>query len=469
LIQRLFKVNRPKLSLFLILLLKDTDAKVLVFKYNDLCRQHPGNRSSIVCFRDDHYFCLCNMTIQHAQCLRFDPHSDKCQHCLSGGHCIRGNVQHEQDFLCLCPRCMFGSVCQFSTQLFSFTIDALIIKDVQIRQNLSIAAYVSVTSIAFLSRIFSNLCSLMVFSRKNPRKVGVGNYLLLVSIFNLISLLLLLAKIIHILLGSAGLLMNNLINVILCKSLSSFLSISVRVKYWLISIITVERLSLVIFPTKSIMKKPTVALVLSFVTILIVCGMHVHEMLHYTIISAIPQQINSSAILCATNFEHRSWSIYNHINVLIHHLVPFVIQVIVITFLIVWAAKSRARTVTTHTNSFSQILKKQFRTQKELYVTPVIIILATLPQMILTSSFACTELTNAWQRYTLLISYLFSFTPQICGFVLYVLPSSAYKAEFINTTTGRRLLHVKIINQSDGFKHSSLTIKRHETRIQRKK
>ena len=408
------------------------------------------------------------MTIQRAQYLRFDPHSDNCQHCLLGGQCIRGSIQKEQDFLCLCPRCMYGSVCQFSAQLFSFTLDGLIIKDIQVRQSVSIAVYILITSLVFLTGIFSNLCSLLVFSRKNPRLVGVGNYLLLVSIVNIISLSLLLAKTVHIVLGSAGFLLNNIINLILCKLLSSLLSISARVNYWLISLVTIERLSLVIFPTKTTIKKPSVALLLSLTTVLIACGMHIHEILHYIIIPADPQQINSNAILCVTNLYHRSWSVYNRANVLIHHLVPFLTQIISITLLIVWAGKSRARTVSNGTTSFSQILKKQFRTQKELYVIPAIIILAALPQMIITSSFACTELSNAGQRYALLISYLFSFTPQICGFIIFVLPSSSYKAEFSNTSIGRKLLRTKRIDQTISRTRSSLATKRQDIQIQRK-
>ncbi len=234
--------------------------------------------------------------------------------------------------------------------------------------------------------------------------------------------------------------MNNRINLICCKLFSSLLSITVRVNYWLISLITIERLCAVIFPTKSTIKKPNTAFVLSFITILILCGMHVHEFLYHIIINANPQQINSSAILCVTNFEDKIVSTYNYINVLIHHLVPFVIQIIAITLLIVWAAKSRAKTSTSRTNDFSQILRKQFQTQKELYITPSVIIFAALPQLIFTSSFVCTELNYAWQRYGLLIAYLFSFIPQLFGFVIFVLPSSSYTTEFKKTKIGQTLL-----------------------------
>jgi len=170
--------------------------------------------------------------------------------------------------------------------------------------------------------------------------------------------------------------------------------------------------------------------------------MHVHEILHYIIISTDPQKINSTGILCVTNFNNRSWAIYNQINVLIHHLVPFIVQVIGITLLIVSAAKSRAKTNTNRTTGFSEILKKQFKLQKELYITPAVIIFAALPQLIFTTSFACTELNSAWRRYILLITYLFSFIPQICGFIIFVLPSTTYKSEFGNTKIGQHFFRL---------------------------
>ncbi len=89
--------------------------------------------------------------------------------------------------------------------------------------------------------------------------------------------------------------------------------------------------------------------------------------------------------------------------------------------------------------TFGEVLKKQFETQKELYVTPAIIILSSLPETILTFSFACTEL-NDLQRHTLLCAYLLSYGPQVLGFILYVLPSTTYKKEFSETFIGKNSL-----------------------------
>jgi hypothetical protein len=89
--------------------------------------------------------------------------------------------------------------------------------------------------------------------------------------------------------------------------------------------------------------------------------------------------------------------------------------------------------------TFGEVLKKQFESQKELYVTPTIIILSALPETILTFSFACTEL-NDFQRHTLLCSYFLSYFPQVLGFILYVLPSTSYKKEFDETFIGKKSL-----------------------------
>jgi hypothetical protein len=104
--------------------------------------------------------------------------------------------------------------------------------------------------------------------------------------------------------------------------------------------------------------------------------------------------------------------------------------------LIVLAARSRVKTVGQNM-TFGEVLKKQFATQKELYITPTIIILSALPQIIFTFSFACTQLSD-WQRHTLLASYLFSYTSQVLGFILYVLPSTTYKKEFYETFIGKK-------------------------------
>jgi hypothetical protein len=67
--------------------------------------------------------------------------------------------------------------------------------------------------------------------------------------------------------------------------------------------------------------------------------------------------------------------------------------------------------------------------QKELYITPLVIILSALPQTILSFSLACTQVSYA-KRHILITTLLASYAPQVLGFILYVLPSTGYKKEF---------------------------------------
>jgi hypothetical protein len=286
--------------------------------------------------------------------------------------------------------------------------------------------YVSIVCLLFIIGLFNNICSFVTFKRRTPRKFGVGNYLLIVSCLNQIALFCLLFKFIEITVG--------IVDVGSCKAISYFLSVMTRSTYWLTSWITVDRLLMILFPTSSFVKNPRLSLGISILTLIILFVMHIHEIIYYTII----EHLSTGLSICVTNFDTKLISNYNRISTLIHYLFPFFIQIICITLLIILAARSRMKTAG-QKMTFGEVLKKQFETQKELYVTPTIIVLSSLPQTILTFSFACTQL-NDFQRHTLLCSYLLSYAPQVLGFILYVLPSTSYKKEFSETFIGKKSL-----------------------------
>jgi len=186
-------------------------------------------------------------------------------------------------------------------------------------------------------------------------------------------------------------------------------------------------------PTSRALKNSCLAIGVGVGTLIIVLGMHVHEIIYYTVI----QDISTGLSICVSNFNIASISNYNRISTLIHYLFPFCVQVASITLMIVLVARSRVKTVGKKM-TFHQVLKKQFQTQKELYVTPVVIVLSALPQTILTFSFACTQLTN-WQRHIFLGAYLLSYSPQVLSFFFHVLPSTSFKKEFGETAVGKKL------------------------------
>jgi hypothetical protein len=407
------------------ILLSDFDQSVpSVFKYHHICQ----NNTERFCFYDENYFCICQDDHYRAECFILDIEYDHCSKCLSGGKCLQGDLKDSNNFICFCPSCHQGHLCEFSMQAFGFTVDSLVVnysKEVKI-------IYVCIVFLLFIIGLFNNICSFVTFKRPTPRKFGVGNYLLIVSCLNQIALFCLLFKFIEITFG--------IINVGSCKAISYFLSIMTRSSYWLTSWITVDRLLMILFPTSSFIKNSRLSIGISIITLIILFVMHVHEIIYYTII----EHLSTGLFICVTNFSSKLISNYNRISTLIHYLFPFFIQIICITLLIILAARSRMKVIGQKI-TFGEVLKKQFETQKELYVTPTIIVLSSLPQTILTFSFACTELSD-WQRHTLLCSYLLSYGPQVLGFILYVLPSTSYKKEFYETFIGKKSLKL-ILNK----------------------
>ena len=397
------------------LILGIDDSIAAAFKYHYICQ----NDTERVCFYDQTYFCICQEDHSRAECFINDIEHDHCYKCLSGGKCLRGDLNDPHDFVCLCPSCHQGHRCEFNLQPFGFTLDSLILhysKEVKI-------VHSAIVSLLFIVGLFTNFCSFVTFRRPNPRNFGVGKYLLIVSCLNQMALFCLFFKIIQITIG--------IVDIGSCRVISYFLSVMTRSTYWLTSWIAVDRLLLIFYPTSSPLKNSYLTIGISVSTLIIVFGMHVHELIYYMVIPHLATGLS----ICVTNFDLSSITIYNRISTLVHYLIPFFIQVICITFLIVLLARSRGKTVGQKT-IFTDVLKKQFETQKELYVTPTIIVLSALPQAILTFSFACTQLSDL-QRHTLLLSCLLSYAPQVLGFILYVLPSTNYKREFYETLVGK--------------------------------
>ncbi len=410
-----------------------------VFSYHRICQAKQNTSTSYTCFRDLNYLCICEEDHYRAECFVYDRSIDQCSQCLSNGYCFKGELNGKADFLCLCPRCHYGKICEFSNELMSFTLDSLIVKDIQSSKKLSTIVYVSITLLIFLFGLCNNLCSFLTFVRAKPRKVGVGNYLLVISVIDQCSLLLLLLKIIHIIFGTNGTLFYyERFNLYSCKIISYLLSVFTRIIYWLSSVVTIERLCVVLFPTSVTLKKPRIALFVSLLIILVVCGMHIHEAMYYTTIND-PSYTSTNVTLCVTSYVEQLVSLYNRTNVLIHYFIPFLIQVVSITILIFQIARSRERTHGNSQQTFIDLFKKQFKMHREYYITPIIIILSSLPQAILSFSYACTELKQSWQRYSLLTTYFLAYLPQMLGFILYVLPSTTYTEEFHQTIIGKRV------------------------------
>lgn len=371
-----------------------------------------------MCFYDDIYFCFCETYYRRAECFLHRVEVHECRHCLSGGKCLPGDGNFSYNFICACSSCHEGDRCELNLEPFGFTLDSLLL-DFSLQRKIIYQIFVYLL-VGF--GLFNNHCSFLTFRRSSPRIFGTGTYLLSVACLNQMALICILGKFVEISFG--------LHNRFSCKTIPYLLSVFTRSTYWLNSWISVNRCLVIFLPVSPIVRSSRIAVVISFLTVFLVLGMHVHELLCY-----IKIERSSGAVLCVTDFQSQFIATYNRTSTVFHYLVPFIIQTVTVTILIVFAARSRAR-VGDRNKSFFKVMKKQFDTQKELYITPTIILISALPIIILAFSLACVKLTD-WQTHMLLVAYLLSYAPQVLGFVLYVLASTSYKREFCETSFGK--------------------------------
>ena len=121
-----------------------------VFLYHHICRSKQNTNTTFTCFRDLNYLCICEFDYHRAECFGYNHSIDQCSLCLSNGYCLKGELNDKSDFLCLCQRCYYGQMCQYSTELMSFTLDSLIVNDLQNNRRIFIGIYILIILLTFL-------------------------------------------------------------------------------------------------------------------------------------------------------------------------------------------------------------------------------------------------------------------------------------------------------------------------------
>ena len=283
---------------------------------------------SLLCFRDDVYLCICAASQTRVECFPYDHQSERCSSCLAGGRCLRGDQIRSTEFICICPPCHSGRYCQFNTRSFVFTLDQLFSTDLlSDRKERTISLLIFFSLLSFLLAIPNNVFTFLVLRRRSCLHHGVGHYLLWISVINQVSVALLATRLVYLVITLSTFRSHPVVDDILCKLLSYFLTCATRLSYWLPSFVALERAFSTLFLNEQWFKRPHIARYLMLVTLCLVLLSAGYELVF---IRAFIVNEDGHYAMCVVDLpvSHRSVLVILHqIIVVVNFLVPLLINI----------------------------------------------------------------------------------------------------------------------------------------------
>ena len=274
------------------------------------------------------YLCICSDNQSRVECFRYDYDLDRCSLCSAGGQCLHGNRRVTNDFLCICPPCHSGRQCQFSSKLFSLTLEQLLYGDL-LSTNRKATAIVLLlfTFVSFILGIPNNLFSFVTFKRPSCRRNGVGHYLFTLSIINQITLTFLCIRLIHLIVSISTPSSNQIVNDAFCKIFSYCLTCLSRTSFWIASLIALERVYTTIFLTKQWFKQPHVARRLMMTLTIAVFLSAAYELVFIRSFSGVDDRSGTTCVSLYPVNHEQLWMIIHQTISIVNFLVPLLINI----------------------------------------------------------------------------------------------------------------------------------------------
>ena len=280
-----------------------------------------------------------------------------------------------------------------------------------------------ITALMFGIGATSSIASFMTFRSKKVQQVGCGLYLLAASITSFLTVLIVFIKFWFLVCSQLDLIQSQTMLHLGCTVVEPILKVLFYTDNWLKACVAIER-SITVFRGISFNKSTSKRIakwVLAIVPTLTILTM-IHEPIYRKLIEDEEGQ-------------HRNWCVikystglrrYNSIIVIIHFVIPLLINIFSTIFIIVSVA--RQRMAITHRHHYRTYLREQFNAHKHTLISPIILILLSLPRLIISLVSTCIKASHDPWLY--LAAYFISFTPLVFMFIVFVLPSDLYHAEF---------------------------------------
>ncbi|CAF1044965.1 unnamed protein product [Adineta steineri] len=349
--------------------------------------------------------------------------------------------------------CIIGDRCNSYTKGIGLTLDDILRNEIRRNRTINNQSFlikmsVALTTIIFVGGLINSILSLITFQNFELRKVGCGIYLLSSSITSLLTISMLTMKFWFVILTQINFSsVNKLILEIGCISIEPILKLAVYIDTWLNACVAVERAVHVSQGVKfNKNQSRRIARRINFILPLFVLITIIHEPIHRHLLeyttekyTSQPQYYNLTMnqtnntdqyemeyhILCVVNYS-TSLQHYNTAILFFHLVTPFLANLISAFYIIFGTARQKSITRTKQT--YTRHIIEQFNEHKQLIISPLILLLLSMPRLIISLISGCVDVSNNPWLY--LSGYFISFTPSMLIFIVFVFPSKLYMKIF---------------------------------------
>jgi hypothetical protein len=424
------KINPSRECISIEILLNSTLMKMSRFQrikfYHIPCQINPN----LNCFIDESYLCLCTKD-RHANCVEFNSNKNlQCSSkhsCLNGGQCLQDHPTCPSAIICVCTDCFFGNQCQFYGKGLGLTLDQILGYEIKrniilSKQPFSVKLSAILTMLMFLAGVINAILSILTFKNKSSQEVGCGIYLLASSITSLSIVILFTLKFWFLIYSYKDFFGEKIIIYLNCMIVEPLLKLLLYMDNWLNACVAGER-AFAVFKGISFDKKSSKRIAKWVIIFVIIIN----------ILLLIPQMLYLDTFI--DKKEERTWCVifyssllynYNSFIQFFHFFAPFLINLFSAGFIIIGTAHQKV--LIENSNKFQNHFKNKLNQHKHLLISPIILVLLSLPRLIISFTLNCNKSSKHFWLY--LFGYFISFVPSVIIFIVFVLPSPTYKKEF---------------------------------------
>jgi hypothetical protein len=396
------------------------------------------NRSPLLsCFYDNSHFCLCN-DFDHqrvANCFEFNASvKHDCfgqSNCENGAQCLQDRPNCPQTSICICPKCFYGTRCQFSSSLFGLSLDAILGYHIQphisIRhQPRIVQVSVTLTILMFFIGLINGILSLIVFKNEETRKSGSGLYLFGSSISTLFITIIFTLKFWILISAQITYMTNRSFLYFQCMTLDYLLRIGLNLDQWFNTCVAMER-AITVIKGINFNKQKSKRIAKYMIIFLVVLNVStiIYDPIYRRLIDDGDNE-DTKRIWCIVSYPS-GLQTFNLIINIFHFCAPFLLNFISSFIIIIKIVQQRRKLQTNRT--CQQLLFKQFRQHSHLFLSPLLLTILAVPRLIISLASDCMKLNN--DSWLFLSGYFISFIPPTLTFVVFVIPSKLYKDQFI--------------------------------------